>query len=130
MRAAAIQMNSTIDRERNLACAEELIRAARSDGAELIVLPEHFDLRGSDRVYAGSSEPLEGQTVVRMCELAESLRVDLIAGSFAERRPDRDKPSNTSVHIGPDGRVHGRVSQDPPLRRHRRSDGVPRVGGL
>ena len=33
------------------------------------------------------------------------LQAELIAGSIAERREDREKLSNTSVHVGPDGAV-------------------------
>jgi predicted amidohydrolase len=42
-----------------------------------------------------------------MRELARELRIDLVAGSFTERRDGHDKPSNTSVHIGPDGELRG-----------------------
>src|SRR4051794_13166979 len=42
-----------------------------------------------------------------MRELARELRIDLVPGSFTERRDGHDKPSNTSVHIGPDGELRG-----------------------
>ena len=38
MRAAAVQLNSTADRDRNLARAEALVRAAAADGATLVAL--------------------------------------------------------------------------------------------
>ncbi len=40
MRAAAVQLSSTPDRDRNLEAADRLTRAAAAAGAELIVLPE------------------------------------------------------------------------------------------
>jgi predicted amidohydrolase len=105
MRAAAVQLDSTADRGRNLAQTERLVRDAAGDGATLVVLPERFDLRGTDDDYMRGAEPLDGPTIERMRALARELRVDLVAGSFAERREGHDKLSNTSVHIGPDGEI-------------------------
>jgi deaminated glutathione amidase len=83
------------------------VRAVAGDGAALAVLPERFDLRGTDADYIRGAEPLDGPTITRMRDLARELRIDLVAGSFTESRPGHDKPSNTSVHIGPDGELHG-----------------------
>jgi predicted amidohydrolase len=105
VRAAAIQLNSTADRGRNLVTTERLVRAAASDGATLVLLPERFDLRGTDRDYVSSAEPLDGPAITRMRDVAAELRIDLVAGSFTERRQGHAKPSNTSVHIGPDGEI-------------------------
>ncbi|MDP8943403.1 MAG: carbon-nitrogen hydrolase family protein [Actinomycetota bacterium] len=105
MRAAAVQLNSTADKERNLATAERLTRDAAGAGAELVVLPEKFNALGSDDEMAAAAEPLDGPTVRWARELARELRIDLVAGSIVERRPGREKLSNTSVHAGPDGDV-------------------------
>ena len=105
MRAAAVQLNATADRGRNLGSAERLVREAADDGATLVVLPEHFDLRGRDEDYLRDAEPLDGPTMTRVRDLARELGIDLVAGSFAERRVGHEKPSNTSVHIGPDGEI-------------------------
>ena len=103
MRAAAVQMNSTEDKQRNLATAERLVRAAAADGSTLVVLPEKFNVIGDhDRLVAGA-EPLDGPTIAWARELARELSIDLVAGSIAERREGHDKLSNTSVHVGPDG---------------------------
>ena len=47
MRAAAVQLNSNENKERNLAKANELTRAAAADGAQLVVLPEKFNVLGT-----------------------------------------------------------------------------------
>ena len=107
MRAAAVQLDSGPDRARNVGAAERLVRAAAADGAALVVLPERFELRGTDDDYVRGAEPLEGPTVERMRVLARELEIDLVAGSFTERRAGHDKPSNTSVHVGPDGELRG-----------------------
>src|SRR3954464_7590210 len=106
MRATAVQLDTGSDRLRHPRTAERLVREAAADGASLVVLPEHFDLRGTDEDYMRGAEPLDGPTVGRMRSLAHELGIDLVAGSVTERRPDRDKTSNSSLHIGPDGDVH------------------------
>ena len=105
MRAAAVQLNSTADRERNTATAERLTRAAAADGAELIVLPEKWSVLGSDEQMLAGAEPLDGPSIQWARETARELGIDLVAGSIAERREGRDKLSNTSVHVGPDGEI-------------------------
>jgi deaminated glutathione amidase len=106
MRAAAVQMDSRSDRGRNLETADRLVREAAAAGATLVVLPEHFDLRGTDDDYVRGAEPLDGPTVERVRELARELGIDLVAGSITERRAGHEKASNTSLHAGPDGELH------------------------
>jgi predicted amidohydrolase len=106
MRAAAVQLDSNADRNRNLANAEALVRAAAAGGATLVALPERFDVRGDPADYERSAEPLEHSTAIGWArDLARELGIDLIAGSTSERREGHDKLSNTSVHLGPDGEV-------------------------
>ena len=105
MRAAAVQLQSTTDTEANLASAERLVRAAAADGAKLVVLPERLDIRGGAADYAAGAEPLDGRPVSWARALARELGVDLVAGSVAERREGRERVSNTSVHVGPDGEM-------------------------
>jgi deaminated glutathione amidase len=105
VRAAAVQLNSTEDKERNLATADRLTRAASGDGAELIVLPEKFNVLGTPDHYREGAEGLDGPTIRWARETAAELGVDLVAGSIVERREGREKLSNTSVHVGPDGEV-------------------------
>jgi predicted amidohydrolase len=108
MRAAAVQINSTQDRERNLATAERLVRAAAADGASLVLLPERFDMRGTPEDYERVGAPLESNPAVEWTrDLARDLGIDLIAGSLSERREGRDKLFNTSVHAAPDGELRG-----------------------
>jgi predicted amidohydrolase len=105
MRAAAVQLNSTEDKDRNLERADRLTRAAADDGAELIVLPEKFNVLGTHEDYLRGAETLDGPTIGWARAVASELGIDLVAGSIVERREGRDKLSNTSVHVGPDGEV-------------------------
>ena len=105
MRAAAVQLNSREDKAGNLAVADRLTRAAAADGASLVVLPEKFNVLGTHDDYLAGAEPLDGPTIEWARELARELGIDFVPGSIVERRDDRDKLSNTSVHVGPDGEV-------------------------
>ena len=107
MRAAAVQLNSTADKGRNLARAEELVRAAAADGAELIALPEKWNLLGTGEELLEGAEPLDGPSLGAARGWARELGVHLLAGSIAERPADAGasgwKSRNTSVLVGPDG---------------------------
>ena len=105
MRAAAVQLQSTEDRDRNLEDADLLTRRAAADGAELVVLPERLDIRGSAADYAAGAETLEGRAVTWARDTARELGIDIVAGSVAERREGRERVANTSVHVGPDGEL-------------------------
>src|SRR3954453_20132949 len=108
VRAAAVQLNSTEEKDRNLASADRLTRAAAADGAGLVVLPEKFNVLGTHDHYRGGAEPIEGGRTINWArETAPELGIDLVAGSIPELRDGRDKLSNTSVHVGPDGEIKG-----------------------
>jgi deaminated glutathione amidase len=106
-RAAAVQMNSTEDVPRNLETADRLTREAAEKGATLVVLPEKWTVLGSGRALKENAQTLDGPAIEWARQIAGELEIDLIAGSFAERRDDQPRGSNTSVHIGPDGTLHG-----------------------
>jgi deaminated glutathione amidase len=105
MRAAAVQLNSTDDKRRNMETADRLTREAAADGADLIVLPEKFNVLGEHDDYVAGAESLDGPTISWARDAARELGVDLIAGSIVEKREGRDKLGNTSVHVGPDGEL-------------------------
>jgi deaminated glutathione amidase len=105
MRAAAVQLTATPDKGRNLETADRLVRAAARDGARLVVLPEKWSVLGPGRALRDGAEPLDGQAVAWARGLAAQLRIDLIAGSVAERVPGEEKLRNTCVHIDPTGEI-------------------------
>ncbi|MEA2292048.1 MAG: deaminated glutathione amidase [Solirubrobacteraceae bacterium] len=105
MIAAAVQLTATADRERNLATADRLTRAAAAAGAELVVLPEKWSVLGTPEQTAAGAEPFDGPAVAWARAVAAELGIDLVAGSIAERVAGQEKNSNTSVHVGPDGEV-------------------------
>jgi deaminated glutathione amidase len=102
LRAAVVQLNSTADKDRNLEAAERLVRAAAADGAELVALPEKWNLLAAGPELLAGAEPLDGPTLTAARTWARELGIHLLAGSVSEQGPD-DKAFNTSVLIGPDG---------------------------
>jgi deaminated glutathione amidase len=103
MRAAAVQLNSQEDKQRNLEVAERLVRAAARDGAELVCLPEKWNLLGGSEALVEGAEPLDGPSLSAARIWARDLRIHLVAGSIAERVEGHDRLFNTSVLIGPQG---------------------------
>jgi deaminated glutathione amidase len=106
VRAAAVQLTSTADRERNLATADRLTREAAAAGAELVVLPEKWAVLGTPEQTAEGAEPFDGPALRWASQTARELGIDLVAGSIAERVEGAERGSNTSVHFGPDGEPH------------------------
>jgi predicted amidohydrolase len=106
LRVGAVQLNATEDVERNLETADRLTRAAVARGAQLVVLPEKWTVLGRADVMERHAQSLEDGPAVRWATaVAAELEIDLIAGSFVERREGAEKTSNTSLHVGPDGSI-------------------------
>jgi predicted amidohydrolase len=107
VRAAAIQLNSQDDKQRNLETADRLTRAAAADGAEFVLLPEKWTTLGTPADYRRAAEPLDGggPAIDWARSTARELGIDLVAGSISEQRDGHDKLGNTSIHFGPDGEM-------------------------
>ena len=103
MRVAAVQLNSNGDKDRNLAAAERLVRAAAADGAELVALPEKWNL------LAAGEELVAGRRAARRPEPHRGPRLGARrSASTCSPAPspsagEGEKPFNASVLIGPDG---------------------------
>jgi predicted amidohydrolase len=103
MRAAAVQLSSTPDLDRNLEAADRLTRAAAAQGAELVVLPEKWPVLGTPEQTAAGAQPLDGVALGWARGAARDLGIDLVAGSIAEHVEGAERGANTCVHVGPDG---------------------------
>jgi deaminated glutathione amidase len=102
LRVAVVQLNSTADKDRNLEAAERLVHAAAADGAELVALPEKWNLLAAGPELLAGAEPLDGPTLTAARTWAGELGIHLLAGSVSEQGPD-GKAFNTSVLVDPDG---------------------------
>ncbi|MDE0355435.1 MAG: carbon-nitrogen hydrolase family protein [Deltaproteobacteria bacterium] len=100
--AAAVQMLATSDKEANLREAEDWVRRAHAEGAQLVVLPEVFNWRGRGRDTAANAEPVPGPSTDRMSALAAELGLYLLPGSILESSGSDGRAYNTSVLISPD----------------------------
>jgi predicted amidohydrolase len=105
MRAAAVQLNSTDEYDRNLEVAERLVRGAAAEGAELVVLPEKWTVLGPPEAIRSCAEPLDGPALTAASGWARELDIHLVAGSVPEVVPEWEKLANTSVMYGPDGKT-------------------------
>jgi predicted amidohydrolase len=104
IRVACVQMTSRDDKAANLEQAETLVARAAATGADVVVLPEKWNAIGSADVLHGAAEELEGgESIEAMASWARTHGVTLVGGSITERRPGRDKLSNTCLVFDPGG---------------------------
>src|ERR1700761_3659829 len=91
MRVAAVQLNSTADKARNLGAAEG------------IPLREKWTLPAPAPELAAGAEPLDGPSLTAARGWARTLGIHLLAGSVSQSAEDEGKPFNASVLVGPGG---------------------------
>jgi omega-amidase len=99
-------MHITMDKERNLAKAESMIREAAKKGAQVIALPEMFNCPYSNKYFREYAEDTGGKTVGLLSSLAAELKVYLVGGSIPEL--DQGNVYNTSFSFGREGEIIGR----------------------
>src|SRR5262245_46860063 len=106
IRVACVQMTSRGDKAANLEQAELLVGRAASTGADVVVLPEKWNLIGDAAAFQAGAEPLEtGESFAAMSRWARMHGVTLVGGSVTERREGRERCSNTSCLFDPDGEL-------------------------
>jgi deaminated glutathione amidase len=104
IRVACVQLTSGADKAANLETVERLVARAASTGADLVVLPEKWNGIGDAETLHALAETLdEGESVRALAEWARTFGVTIVGGSITERRAGREKLSNTSTVLGPDG---------------------------
>ncbi|OGH56079.1 MAG: hypothetical protein A3G34_13025 [Candidatus Lindowbacteria bacterium RIFCSPLOWO2_12_FULL_62_27] len=104
LRVALVQVSAGTDVRQNQHKAEQLIREAAKNGAELVALPENFLFRGPSREMQELSLKLKPITL-SFCRLAQELKIRLLLGSVPEPTGERGKVFNTSIFILPTGEV-------------------------
>ena len=105
MRIAALQHDIVWeDPEANIAALAPRVDAAVADGAAMVVLAEMWSTGFSMNAEA-LAEPPDGPTPTFMRETASRTGA-WVVGSFPERTPDHDRPTNRLLLAGPDGQDH------------------------
>jgi predicted amidohydrolase len=100
--AAAVQMNSQPDLEKNLAQAEDLIDLAVRQGAELICLPENFSFLGDEQVKIDQAETIAQRSEKFLKTMAQRYQVTLLGGGFPVPS-ETGKVYNTALLVGSSG---------------------------
>ena len=105
IRVACVQMTSRADVATNLERAETLVARAAATGADIVLLPEKWDVIGDHEQLLAGADTLDGGTVEAMRGWARTHGITLVGGSVSERREGREKLSNTCVVLDPQGEI-------------------------
>ncbi len=117
LRLAVVQMNSGDDRDANLDKAASLIaRAAEDEGADLIVVPEFFNIpyvfQWRDYGHIDRAEPADGPSIRLLRDLARKHGVGLITAIFEEEAAGLYY--DTAFFIERDGSIVGKYRKTHP----------------
>jgi deaminated glutathione amidase len=107
IKVAAVQMETGLSKDDNVAAAVAMIEEAAGNGADLACLPEYFTYLAPEEGYGEAAETVDGPTLSRLGDLAARLGILIHAGSWVEPSPHPGKFYNTSVIIDRAGKPHG-----------------------
>ncbi|MEM9539676.1 MAG: carbon-nitrogen hydrolase family protein [Cyanobacteria bacterium P01_E01_bin.42] len=108
--AAAIQMTSKPDLDRNLTEAEELIDLAVRQGAELVCLPENFSFLGREEEKIQQAEAIAQKSEKFLKTIAQRFQITILGGGFPVPSED-DKVYNTALLIDRNGKELARYNK-------------------
>ncbi len=103
---AICQMRVTDSKSHNLVHAGAMVEQAAQKGAQIVVLPEIFNLPYDTAVMADQAESCPGETTAFLAQSARRNRVILVGGSIPERA-DNGRIFNTCFIYGPSGQLIG-----------------------
>lgn len=84
LRVAVIQMTAGFDKLANRTQAEELLRQAGAEGAEVAVLPEYWTYLGDAPSRSNHAESIPGPSSDWLSAMAREMGMALIGGTFPE----------------------------------------------
>jgi predicted amidohydrolase len=106
IRVACVQLTSGREKATNLEKAEKLVAQAAAAGADVVGLPEKWNVIGAADVLHETAETIEsGESVEAMRGWASTHGITLVGGSITERREGREKLSNTCLVFDPEGEL-------------------------
>ena len=104
---ALVQLEARDDVKANIARAATLAREAAA-AADLVVLPEYVQYRGTAAGFRASARPVPGSTTAPFSDIAREHGCWILAGSHAEASGDPARPFNTAVLFNRTGEVVAR----------------------
>lgn len=113
MKVAAIQMVSVSNPEINIQTADRLLKLAKSQGAELAVLPEYWSimgLRDTDKV-AFAEQSGQGVLQTFLAQKAKDLQMTIIGGTIPLKSDDNHKIYNACLVFDPNGKQIARYDK-------------------
>lgn len=112
-RIAACQMNSKNDKDANLQKAEQLIDEAAAQGADLVALPEMFNMLGvNEDTLLGAEPPSGGPTTDFLRGKARQHSIHIHSGSIPIQVPDDPKKVWNSTQVfDPAGEIIARYDK-------------------
>lgn len=111
LRIAACQMNSREDKAANLATAERLIDEAARQGAQMVGLPELFNLLADDEAMVAGAENEDGPTSQILRSKARQHNMYIHGGSIPTRIAGSDRIGNTTFVFDPTGTLIARYQK-------------------
>jgi predicted amidohydrolase len=104
---AVAQFAPTDQPERNLSVMLDLATMAAARGASLVVFPEYssYFTPEAGQNWLDAAQPLDGPFVRGLAELAQHLRIHLVAGMLESVPGDALHASNTLVAVSPAGAI-------------------------
>ncbi|MFT5197255.1 MAG: putative amidohydrolase [Cellvibrionaceae bacterium] len=104
-RIAAVQMNTQGDKDKNLATAERLIDEAAGMGANMVGLPEMFNIIGVPDYLENGAEEIPGRTSEFLARKAKEHGMYVHGGSIPELIKEEGKVGNTTLVYDPNGNL-------------------------
>ena len=102
-RSGAVQMNTQGDKDINLEKADKLIDEAASLGAQMVGLPEMFNILGPEDYLQDGAEHIPGRTSEFLANKARQHGIYIHGGSIPEIIEEEQKVGNTTLVFDPEG---------------------------
>lgn len=108
--AAAVQMTSLPDVDKNLVQATELIELAVRQGADLVSLPENFSFLGKDEDKLAQAEAIAAKSEKFLKTVAQRFQITILGGGFPVPG-EGNKVYNTALLLDPSGQELARYQK-------------------
>ena len=111
--AACVQVNAGDDLDANVARASALVREARGEGADLILMPENVAMMagGAAAIHANAMPEDGHRALAAFRELAAEIVAWLLVGSLTVRVAGEERVANRSLLLDPAGTIVARYDK-------------------